>query len=777
MKRLLHLLFLSLCFLASAGGLLAQTPVAHYDFSGSAKDVSSFANTATVNGARLVQDRFGWANSAMDFDGIQGAVTAPNASHLNSANATISFWVKPTAFPGQGEVYLLSNGGWQQRWKISLPAHGKPVFTTHSGGACCSDMDSGENNELQIGVWTHVVMVHDGAKNKIFFNGALMNEKDVSGALDATTHPLGIGYDPIDNANFFNGALDEVMIFDVALSDAQITALYNAQNTPPTVASGVVASYLFNGDGLDGSGFGNHADLKGAASATDRFGFGRSAALCDGASTEITAPNSAHLNSPFTTVSFWVKPNSLPGSGEVFLLSFGGWQERWKISLPPHGKPVWTTNHSNGISDMDSGDGNTLQAGEWKHVVMVHDGAKDKIFMNGALVAEKDVAGTLNSTTYPLGIGYNVVDGGNWFDGVIDEVLIYNYALSDGDITALYAAQSAFPGTPTDLVAHYSLNGNGADETQFHNHAALGDGATGVANRHGWGSNALEGYATADNSAALQSDNTTISFWVKPNSLPAFGEVIYCLTVAGRSAGKSPCRRTASRYSPPTPAAPAAATWTPATAMSCKSMPGRMWSWYTTAQRPDLFSTALWSNEKDVARRIGQNEAPARHRVRPDRQRQFLRRRARRRADLQRSAQRLGNCSAVRCPKSAPTVPGNLVAHYPFSGNSLDATDYNNHASPAVFARDRFGKGQQSGCFQRLLRKLRQPIRPNSIAFYHRQLLGKTQQPAGQRRSISALLRRLAGALENIPSPHGNRFGPPTTPTAFPIWIPATATN
>lgn len=699
MKRLLHLLFLSLCFLASAGGLLAQTPVAHYDFSGSAKDVSSFANTATVNGARLIQDRFGWANSAMDFDGIQGAVTAPNASHLNSANATISFWVKPTAFPGQGEVYLLSNGGWQQRWKISLPAHGKPVFTTHSGGACCSDMDSGENNELQVGVWTHVVMVHDGAKNKIFFNGALMNEKDVSGALDATTHPLGIGYDPIDNANFFNGALDEVMIFDVALSDAQITALYNAQNTPPTVASGVVASYSFNGDGLDGSGFGNHADLKGAASATDRFGFGRSAALCDGASTEITAPNSAHLNSPFTTVSFWVKPNSLPGSGEVFLLSFGGWQERWKISLPPHGKPVWTTNHSNGISDMDSGDGNTLQAGEWKHVVMVHDGAKDKIFMNGALVAEKDVAGTLNSTTYPLGIGYNVVDGGNWFDGVIDEVLIYNYALSDGDITALYAAQSAFPGTPTDLVAHYSLNGNGADETQFHNHAVLGDGATGVANRHGWGSNALEGYATADNSAALQSDNTTISFWVKPNSLPAFGEA-YLLSNGGWQ----------ERWKISLPAHGKPVFTTHSGGACCSDMDSgdgnelQVDVWTHVVMVHDgakdlIYINGALANEKDVTGALDKTKHPLGIGYDPIDNGSFFDGAL---DDVQiynvaLSAPEIADLYDAQNP--APTIPGDLVAHYPFTGNSLDATDYNNHASPAVFARDRFGKVNKAAAF------------------------------------------------------------------------------
>ena len=74
-------------------------------------------------------------------------------------------WVKVNELPISGEVFLLSNGGWQERWKISLPSHGKPVFTTHSGGACCSDMDSGDTNELVVGEWRHVVMVHDGTKD------------------------------------------------------------------------------------------------------------------------------------------------------------------------------------------------------------------------------------------------------------------------------------------------------------------------------------------------------------------------------------------------------------------------------------------------------------------------------------------------------------------------------------------------------------------------------------------------------------------------------------
>lgn len=99
----------------------------------------------------------------------------------------------------------MSNGGWQERWKISLPSHGKPVFTTNAT-VCCSDMDSGNGNELKVGQWTHVTMVHNGVQDQIQVNGALANQKATTGALKKTKFPLGIGYDPIDNGSFLMAA-------------------------------------------------------------------------------------------------------------------------------------------------------------------------------------------------------------------------------------------------------------------------------------------------------------------------------------------------------------------------------------------------------------------------------------------------------------------------------------------------------------------------------------------------------------------------------------------
>ncbi len=690
-------LFLLTCLLFAVAGLQSQTPVADYPFSGSAKDKSTFANHGSVNGATLAQDRFGWPNSAFSFDGTQGSITAPNAAQLNSANATISFWINPKAFPASGEGYVLSFGGWQERWKISLPGHGKIVFTTHANGSCCSDMDSG--TPLTLGAWTHVVMTHDGTNDVIYVNGALANAKAVAGPLDVTTKPLGIGWDPIDKGNYFNGSLDDVQLFDVALDAAQIAALYAAQNTAPVVVAGKVADYKFNGDGTDATAFANTADVSSATATTDRFGFGNSAMLFNGTSSEVLAANGAQLNSPTTTVSFWVKVNALPGNGEAFLLSFGGWQERWKISLPPHGKVVWTTNETSGISDMDAGGGNELPVGVWKQVVVRHDGTTDKIYINGVEVASKNVAGDLKNTTKPLGIGFNPIDGGNWFDGVLDDIAIYNFALSDAQIASLYAAQAAFPGTATDLVAAYSLNGNGTDDSQFHNDAIVDEDAAATTNRFGWASNAMTGYLTAANSAQLQSDYTTISFWAKPNSFPATGET-YLLSNGGWH----------ERWKISLPGHGKPVFTTHANGACCSDMdsgtPLTIGTWTHIVMTHDgvndiIYFNGVQVNSKAVFGVLDKTKYPLGIGWDPiDDSGDFdgalddilIYNRALSTAEI---------AALFASQNAAPVVTGNLVADYQFSGNADDATGYKNNAvvQGAQLSGDRFGKANQAYSF------------------------------------------------------------------------------
>ena len=78
--------------------------------------------------------------------------------------------------------------------------------------------------------------------------------------------------------------------------------------------------------------------------------------------------------------------------------------------------------------------------------------------MNGVLANEKEVTGDLNSTDKPLGIGYNIYDGGSYFNGSVDEVVIHDGALTAQQVADMYAAQSEGPVFGDQIVADYSFS-------------------------------------------------------------------------------------------------------------------------------------------------------------------------------------------------------------------------------------------------------------------------------------------------------------------------------
>ena len=679
----------------------AQQIVANYDFNGNAKDVSANQNHASIHGASLTQDRFGRANQAFLFDGKQSYLVANHSASLQTPTIAVSFWVRADEIPAQGEVYILSNGGWQDRWKISLPSHGKAIWTTHAT-SCCSDLDAGGGHELVVGTWTHMVMVHDGTKDKIYVNGVLTNEKDAAGDLNTTTRPLGIGFDPIDGDYFFKGALDEITIFDAALSDQDVTDLYTAQSLPPVVVNEVVANYSFSGNFLDASSSSNHASGRAVEFVTDRFGFGKKAAHFNGVESGVTAANSSPLNSATTTVSFWVNPASLPASGESYLVSFGGWQERWKISLPSHGKMVWTTHATACCSDLDAGGGNELVPGTWTHAVFVHDGTKDKIYVNGALVAEKDASGDLNSTTHPLGIGYDPIDVANYFNGSLDEVQIYNYALTGSEISDLYAAQNTAVIDPDPLVLNIACSGDLKDGSQFQNDGQSSNAGL-TYDRFGYANNAVSINSIdpvsveVANSVQYNSDWTTVSFWVKFNELPASGEA-YLMSFGGWQ----------ERWKLSLPSH-GKVVWTTYATSCCSDMdagaghelvPG-VWTHVVASHgmvQDKIYINGVLAASKDVGGALHDTKYPVGIGWDPIDKGNFIN------GDMDEiqiynAALTDQQVADLYAAQSAPPVfAGDVVADYPLNANGKDVSPYRNHGveKGAVASTDRFNRANHS---------------------------------------------------------------------------------
>ncbi len=198
--------------------------VAFYPFNGNANDASGNNNNGTVSNAILTADRFGNLNSAFYFDGVTSSIQVPSDSSLNFQNSiTINFWMKCSAFFNK-EEYLLSQGSYNNRLKISIiqPNHNLRWTIKTTNGI--TDLDS-ETKLVQDSLY-NITVLYSGSDVEVYLNGNLDAFTSWSGQLLQTNIALTFGSMlPADNNYNFIGTLDDIRIYNYALSVSDIEKL------------------------------------------------------------------------------------------------------------------------------------------------------------------------------------------------------------------------------------------------------------------------------------------------------------------------------------------------------------------------------------------------------------------------------------------------------------------------------------------------------------------------------------------------------------------------
>jgi hypothetical protein len=121
---------------------------------------------------------------------------------------------------------------------------------------------------------------------------------------------------------------------------------------------------------------------------------------------------------------------------ESYPLSHGNWERRWKVSLSNR-KLRWTVKTNAGIKDLDSR--SELVTNTYYHVVVTYSGSDFELYLNGELDAFTKWSGLILPTTVDLTIGQVLPENSSYnFNGVLDDIRIYDYGLSMNEIRALY---------------------------------------------------------------------------------------------------------------------------------------------------------------------------------------------------------------------------------------------------------------------------------------------------------------------------------------------------
>jgi hypothetical protein len=196
-------------------------PVAAYGFNegngNSVGDSSGNGHTGTISGAAwTTQGKFG---NALSFDGVNDWVTVNSSSLLNLTNAmTVEAWVFPTTSSGARNV-LIKEGVNRDTYNLySRSGGGKSEIYTFIGG----ENRSAESTAVAANVWTHIAGTYDGAVLRLYINGVEVAANNLaSGSILTSNNPLRIGGNSIWG-EFFQGRIDEIRIYNRALTQAEI---------------------------------------------------------------------------------------------------------------------------------------------------------------------------------------------------------------------------------------------------------------------------------------------------------------------------------------------------------------------------------------------------------------------------------------------------------------------------------------------------------------------------------------------------------------------------
>ena len=217
---------------------------------------------------------------------------------------------------------------------------------------------------------------------------------------------------------------------------AQATTTILVKNFNTTTGS-LIAYYPFSNNTDDVSGNQLHGQATGIAFVPDRNGVPNRAAYFNGGVQNVTVANSPILNvQNAITVSCWFNVARLADK-ETFLLSHGSWQNRWKLSFTPDKNLRWTVNTLNAIADLDTPTPFVIDS--FNYITATYDGSIMAIYVNGNLAAYKPLTGNIRTTTLAFLIGQMLPDNTEYnFKGIIDEVKLFNYALTPTAAATLY---------------------------------------------------------------------------------------------------------------------------------------------------------------------------------------------------------------------------------------------------------------------------------------------------------------------------------------------------
>ena len=422
-------------------------------------DLGTGNNSGTGSGGITIggaTDHKGIASGATYFvtdDYIRLSGSYASALNVTGSGLTVSYWMYPSGTPANYYgAYMKSSDIGTRGYSTAYITGNKFSFGIATSGVYSGVPTSGTyapNN------WYHVSNTYDGTKMIVYVNGAIGGSGDKTGNINSnTSKDASIGCYLLDaTQNIFatsalNGKMEDVRVYDRALNQDEVIALYQRWNLNNPAASigisdlqkGLIGHWKLDGVkgakdltpnehhgvGYSGVTIGGATDVKGESSGATTF---------NGSSNYVDFGNSTSFNfGALFSLSIWFKPLVAGSAGGLISKGryAGGW-DLWQGGIS-------VDLRSAGFNIVDHSASGAVQ-GAWNHLAITYDDALAtnglNIYINGTKTSF-NATGVMNTSTNNLVLGKYVDSDVQWWEGDMCDFRVYNRALSQPEVALLY---------------------------------------------------------------------------------------------------------------------------------------------------------------------------------------------------------------------------------------------------------------------------------------------------------------------------------------------------
>jgi hypothetical protein len=452
-------LFASL-FSGTVSADLSDGLLLHYQLEQDAEDASGNGNHGTEYGDPSYVAGHGACCNSVSLDGDDYIEIPSGPDEYTATNEiTLAAWVNLDSLPSTGTRASIINAHYDDGTSND-PFHLKILDSGHVFLMIENETSPGSNyvqltsiGTLTAGAWYHVVATYDSfaaSDNvKIYIDGTEDNATDFTADFESYNHPVGLGAQLTSGGSthsYLTGKLDDVRIYDRALSGTEVADLSELCDEGDRLE----AYWSFDIDARDDSGHGHDGVVTDATHITSGQKEGLGAYEFNGTSSYIEIPPICNLDLEEFTVTAWFKPASWPN--EAFVLAHG---ETVPGDIMQYGLRTLTdqtTYRIGGWFEAANDDDYRVYAtvtdevDVWYFAALTRDSAGDLKLYLGNDTQFLGLQDTYASTPPPGAADYPLFIGGHTdddlvvrsiFDGVIDEVRVYNYALDEPNVCTL----------------------------------------------------------------------------------------------------------------------------------------------------------------------------------------------------------------------------------------------------------------------------------------------------------------------------------------------------